>query len=205
MTEVTITEPNGSSPRARGTPTPPPLFSRWPRFIPACAGNTLHIDLYAPGTAVHPRVRGEHGVHRSRGSDETGSSPRARGTPPKNWFPLHIDRFIPACAGNTGPAQQVARYAPVHPRVRGEHVGEVERHGAFSGSSPRARGTPSDRSPRVSSRRFIPACAGNTFSISCPNSNNTVHPRVRGEHRRRGSRRGAWIGSSPRARGTRQR
>ena len=55
----------------------------------------------------------------------------------------------------------------------------------YCGSSPRARGTPPCRTPRVRPGRFIPAGAGNTcsqvpISITAP-----VHPRGRGEHRHR--------------------
>ena len=50
--------------------------------------------------------------------------------------------------------------------------------------------------------RFIPACAGNTFSNTRLRQTSSVHPRVRGEHCSLDFRRDSKAGSSPRARGT---
>ncbi len=70
----------GSSPLARGTPTPAAHFVLEARFIPARAGNTSTSEKNALWKPVHPRSRGEHPPKpkwpRSRG----GSSPLARGT-----------------------------------------------------------------------------------------------------------------------------
>ena len=55
---------------------------------------------------------------------------------------------------------------------------------------------------RCRRRRFIPACAGNTQGWPRSPSTRPVHPRVCGEHRRRGHRRSHRGGSSPRVRGT---
>ena len=111
----------GSSPRTRGTPDPArhDVFQR--RFIPACAGNTRLSAVPNLSTAVHPRVRGEHGLHHWRNCWRYGSSPRARGTPQQGTMFLSAFRFIPACAGNTNHLQLVQFVGAVHPRVRGEH------------------------------------------------------------------------------------
>ena len=71
-------------------------------------------------------------------------------------------RFIPACAGNTWyrPGRGCSR--PVHPRVCGEHNHEGAHLEHVVGSSPRVRGTLNHASNCYCSRRFIPACAGNT-------------------------------------------
>ena len=71
-------------------------------------------------------------------------------------------RFIPACAGNACPVHEPAR---------------------DPGSSPRVRGTPSDRRH--------------------PDSRTPVHPRVCGERGRAAASLSASSGSSPRVRGTR--
>ncbi len=134
--------------------------------------------------------------------DEIGSSPRTRGTHlPREPRQLRY-RFIPAHAGNTA-ARELARMAwPVHPRARGEHSSVRRRTGAMGGSSPRTRGTHTNRTNARRLRRFIPAHAGNTPATSAARRLMTVHPRARGEH---------WFsrascdfnsGSSPRTRGT---
>ena len=71
------------------------------------------------------------------------------------------------------------------------------------GSSPRARGTHRDQRAKELVPRFIPACAGNTGIARAATDRRTVHPRVRGEHRRAYQRAVVVAGSSPRARGTR--
>ena len=111
----------------------------------------------------------------------------------------------------------------VHPRVCGEHWPGSARPATSNGSSPRVRGTPTARpeargvvgsSPRVRgtrpraapqrrSRRFIPACAGNTMLSSVPEeSASAVHPRVCGEHCSQLANSDCCRGSSPRVRGT---
>ena len=172
----------GSSPRARGTQLPIERVCPATRFIPACAGNTHCYYHYRIRTAVHPRVRGEHqGVSVTEGAD-TGSSPRARGTPRGSRSCGSKLRFIPACAGNTSTGRRAHRPAAVHPRVRGEHSSNVGRVTVHAGSSPRARGTRRNDRGGLVLRRFIPACAGNTTCTSAMPTGGTVHPRVRGEH-----------------------
>ena len=117
----------------------------------------------------------------------SGSSPRARGTRVRlGRFGLEL-RFIPACAGNT--KRGSPRRAPtwVHPRVRGEHNQPTAPVLHSSGSSPRARGTLRTSSQAHDCHRFIPACAGNTPCWPVGSLGLSVHPRVRGEHKQRGS------------------
>ena len=146
----------------RGTLSRDPLPAAEYRFIPACAGNTRDKDedkLYDP---VHPRVCGEHCGRIANYVFRYGSSPRVRGTlvsKPRYGCPM---RFIPACAGNTVPAQRFATAVSVHPRVCGEHNVPVVLLSGGGGSSPRVRGTLLMRSLDAAKRRFIPACAGNT-------------------------------------------
>ena len=91
---------------------------------------------------------------------------------------------------------------PVHPRVRGEHAIRDEIEPDHDGSSPRARGTPRSCARCGEPRRFIPACAGNTYSGESFTPPESVHPRVRGEHLTNTLLSQGRDGSSPRARGT---
>ena len=70
------------------------------------------------------------------------------------------------------------------------------------GSSPPARGTRSGCPTASSTRRFIPARAGNTRSRQPTSQTPSVHPRPRGEHDQFYILRKADDGSSPPARGT---
>ena len=153
---------NGSSPRARGTPDAFDGEVAIARFIPACAGNTLDLYHSRPRAAVHPRVRGEHACCSLLVESGYGSSPRARGTPPRRHDPDLCRRFIPACAGNTFGAPRPENMPTVHPRVRGEHMTDRPAVPFADGSSPRARGTHTWALSLHEPSRFIPACAGNT-------------------------------------------
>ena len=152
----------GSSPRVRGTPVTVGSATGQPRFIPACAGNTGGGWHHRPRHAVHPRVCGEHAFTASSGSMADGSSPRVRGTPETAVPRGHPVRFIPACAGNTGPILLWSWPYPVHPRVCGEHGRSASSMAFWAGSSPRVRGTQPGPDHLFLIRRFIPACAGNT-------------------------------------------
>ena len=194
------------------------------RFIPAHAGNTIHLLAVPAIPPVHPRARGEHLVAEAPLTLAGGSSPRTRGTRsstrPRPWRPpVHPRargeharrarsanfqwRFIPAHAGNTSRARWLGQVRSVHPRARGEHRPPCEHVRGLYGSSPRTRGTrvPQHLGDRVS--RFIPAHAGNTRPRTGSHRASAVHPRARGEHDTATRQRSRVHGSSPRTRGTR--
>ena len=173
----------GSSPHARGTPSPTTAVTCRNRFIPACAGNALTRAAFLTNDTVHPRMRGERGECSDCLIGATGSSPHARGTLKHSWSRCRKARFIPACAGNANPRPIIWRHKTVHPRMRGER----------------------DR-PNVFQRtelRFIPACAGNATYIPMLVFLGSVHPRMRGERPWPMTRWCSSAGSSPHARGTR--
>ena len=133
-----------------------------------------------------------------------GSSPLARGTHEDPPHPEVGCRFIPAGAGNTSSLQPRLIPLTVHPRWRGEHTSPTIPVIVTHGSSPLARGTHCWSDRPASTRRFIPAGAGNTddrpvWTGSCP-----VHPRWRGEHAQAKADSAYSSGSSPLARGTQQ-
>ena len=194
--------PNGSSPRARGTQNAPGRGELHDRFIPACAGNTWWSRRSRRAEPVHPRVRGEHYLSMPSSARTPGSSPRARGTPSCATCNCRSRRFIPACAGNTPATTTQTATSAVHPRVRGEHSPPCDRQDVGAGSSPRARGTPIVGIMELINLRFIPACAGNTTPPPGAYTCRPVHPRVRGEHQPTKDTNPVLAGSSPRARGT---
>ena len=192
----------GSSPRVRGTHPPCPPCRLCRRFIPACAGNSAQTAAAFFARSVHPRVCGELCLLSATGQSGDGSSPRVRGTLGRRDASLLEGRFIPACAGNSSSRRWLRLRTTVHPRVCGELPGSGVQTAAYSGSSPRVRGTREDdcimfspgcgSSPRVRGTRrcrrpqaawpgFIPACAGNSSPERSPWASPTVHPRVCGE------------------------
>ena len=193
----------GSSPQARGTRQICFWRRRYPRFIPAGAGNTGVPRSRRSRRAVHPRRRGEHTIPFDNALVIDGSSPQARGTLQTKISPCLVRRFIPAGAGNTSVSDSFSFAFSVHPRRRGEHQKHTRRTPRQSGSSPQARGTPVQTMSEPMKARFIPAGAGNTAASDRTEWARAVHPRRRGEHG------GVWggyqitNGSSPQARGTR--
>ena len=128
-----------------------------------------------------PRVRGTQRCIATSAARVCGSSPRVRGTPPDADFACTRMRFIPACAGNS-PTPWFPRWrTAVHPRVCGELPCRTSPFTTDTGSSPRVRGTPHRPDPRRRGDRFIPACAGNSVSVSVWLLSRAVHPRVCGE------------------------
>ena len=131
----------GSSPRVRGTLAVGSLKLHRGRFIPACAGNAVGVGVLMGLPPVHPRVCGERDGGADPFGQGPGSSPRVRGTRPRQEVARHVDRFIPACAGNAGVRGSARRPPPVHPRVCGERAGGAGGQTFSGGSSPRVRGT----------------------------------------------------------------
>ena len=92
-----------------------------------------------------------------------------------------------------------------HPPAHGEHFLDEARDLIATGSSPRARGALAEPGCGTNLEGIIPACAGSTYeSLQSPTSSRD-HPRVRGEHGAPWNRCPTPPGSSPRARGARQR
>jgi len=130
-------------------------------------------------------VGGEHILTLDTYSCRVGSSPRGRGTRVGSLRQRSDDRFIPAWAGNTRntPDPRIAGLLPaVHPRVGGEHGSQPIVERVQPGSSPRGRGTQKIKCPHGLPPRFIPAWAGNTSHQKALHEQDTVHPRVGGEH-----------------------
>ena len=174
----------GSSPRMRGTP--------------------LVSDVYAEWMEDHPRVCGEHAQETERRAQESGSSPRMRGTPSGHIQTDTRLGIIPAYAGNTLRKTKRTARARDHPRVCGEHPYTSRYNQAYSGSSPRMRGTQTMADQPQATPGIIPAYAGNTCLWQQRTRVLRDHPRVCGEHPTCLSKSSNVLGSSPRMRGTPQ-
>ena len=192
----------GSSPRGRGTLEHPLFTGRALRFIPARAGNIVNRRKGNEIMAVHPRAGGEHCGSVRHSFSAPGSSPRGRGTSSLRQRRQGLGRFIPARAGNICARSKCDREPTVHPRAGGEHNGPTISPSLYVGSSPRGRGTCAAPNATRSTRRFIPARAGNIHGRRISMRPPPVHPRAGGEHSRRMSASVRANGSSPRGRGT---
>src|SRR5690625_5297303 len=157
---------------------------------------------FATQLRVHPRGCGAPRYPFGGRRAATGSSPRVRGTPYQRGDLLVVNRFIPAGAGNTCAYWCSTTGAPVHPRGSGTHLHHVAASHLITCSPPRMRGTHVPIGRQRMERRFIPAGAGNTSIISLQSISLTVHPRGCGEHAVTILFGIAFIGSSPRVRGT---
>ena len=113
-----------------------------------------------------------------------------------------ISRFIPAGAGNTERFQRRSVGPSVYPRWRGEHDDVTVAGVVTHGLSPLARVTLCAQNARMTTGRFIPAGAGNTFRNAKEALGVTVYPRWRGEHMNRPDDAEYRAGLSPLARGT---
>src|SRR5690606_15084823 len=131
----------GSSPRVRGTHAMVGNgLDQW-RIIPACAGNSTRTFSRTAPSADHPRVCGELAKISRSALSISGSSPRVRGTHPRDRQGRGRPRIIPACAGNSQSGKWGVYRMPDHPRVCGELKRTAGCMTAYAGSSPRVRGT----------------------------------------------------------------
>ena len=173
----------GSAPHARGTPGDACSIGLSDRFSPACAGNTQCAKRDFAPTTVQPRMRGEHLQRFKDDKQPGGSAPHARGTPLIAGRTVAIERFSPACAGNTSGTPRPGSSATVQPRMRGEHIGVENPRLHKLGSAPHARGTPPHSRRPIPVRRFSPACAGNTTTLATALGLHTGSaPHARGTH-----------------------
>ena len=130
----------GSSPLARGPRGMGiyglPLLG----LIPARAGTTCYEYLRWRSSRAHPRSRGDHFSKLTHCNFHVGSSPLARGPPPRNHHPQRRAGLIPARAGTTTFTLDGTGGNRAHPRSRGDHIHDLNKRVNALGSSPLARG-----------------------------------------------------------------
>ena len=197
-------DPDGPSPRMRGTRRQDHRVPGQGRSIPAHAGNTLGLYGLTVSFTVHPRACGEHVLSHYADATPFGPSPRMRGTRRHGPPAGSNRRSIPAHAGNTHLTAHSANRRPVHPRACGEHFGLFLAFVAWAGPSPRMRGTLLGCFLLSLGGRSIPAHAGNTLPPASDPAPGSVHPRACGEHTFSVWRVASGRGPSPRMRGTRR-
>ena len=191
----------GSSPHVRGALSQLQCPCRWLGIIPACAGSTRTLRGFRTGRWDHPRMCGEHYVHRPQLDWDVGSSPHVRGAlRPSATIGLGCG-IIPACAGSTLFCHRFFGRFRDHPRMCGEHGGVNNYNNPTLGSSPHVRGAHAMTGEKTQVYGIIPACAGSTRpNLDCPRLWGD-HPRMYGEHDNQQPDAYRPVGSSPHVRG----
>ena len=191
----------GSSPLARGLPTPRRSRQDCAWIIPARAGFTFPFPRPSPNPTDHPRSRGVYTLTVLLLTHAVGSSPLARGLLEAVAHHIASLRIIPARAGFTIARGFICSSQSDHPRSRGVYLSlslarrnprrdhprsrGVYPHPVFppsrlDGSSPLARGLRSRRRPTSPGRGIIPARAGFTGREHNGEDRSPDHPRSRG-------------------------
>ena len=144
--QASISPVSGSPPHVRGTPlnrgasiAVPGIFP--PRITPACAWNTIPLDVKAFLAEDHPRMCGEHQAIQKPAGRQRGSPPHVRGTPLNRQVAIDDRRITPACAGNTHIPERGRASGGDHPRMCGEHIRNPRVSSTTDGSPPHVRGT----------------------------------------------------------------
>ena len=110
---------SGRSPRVRGSQLPFGPSVPDTGSIPACAGEPSYTGITNPGSKVDPRVCGGARPGLISIINQSGRSPRVRGSPGIKTQSKNRKRSIPACAGEPLPDAEEIDRAGRSPRVRG--------------------------------------------------------------------------------------
>ena len=170
----------GSSPLARGLPSPRAALVTRTRIIPARAGFTAGSASPWVAPRDHPRSRGVYSLGLAGMMLACGSSPLARGLPGFLLTDALSYGIIPARAGFTPTGSRCCPKPRDHPRSRGVYASPSMVKPPITGSSPLARGLRSALRDGDISRRIIPARAGFARKPRGPPTWTPDHPRSRG-------------------------
>ena len=174
----------GSSPLARGLRRHDTAVRPHRGIIPARAGFTRGVTTPTRSARDHPRSRGVYARVGEGPGRQLGSSPLARGLLPRPGRRHHGTGIIPARAGFTRPAPRACRRHWDHPRSRGVYATLPQGVQTGNGSSPLARGLPTEHRKETQWLRIIPVRAGFTQRRPCSYQTTLDHPRSRGVYRR---------------------
>src|SRR6266568_651288 len=204
MTARFMSEPPwGRSPRARGSHAGQRALHIPDGSIPACAGEPRTKPPPPSLRRVDPRVRGGAPGMELAPAEDTGRSPRARGSLLVAVLEKGLPRSIPACAGEPSPGFARSPSPGVDPRVRGGASGVRYGRTCEYGRSPRARGSQNGGGGQRLTLGSIPACAGEPNCSAEGSRDRRADPRVRGGAPVSASFTIFSRGRSPRARGSR--
>ena len=193
----------GLSPRVRGNLNPSGAVCGGRRSIPACAGEPSQPPAGQREHRVYPRVcGGTLGLHYALAA-VIGLSPRVRGNRVLAISRALRDRSIPACAGEPLAPFPSPDVRGVYPRVCGGTSRWRDCRRLYGGLSPRVRGNPTGICGTGTTRRSIPACAGEPAGRPELQPGPPVYPRVCGGTLCGGDQRWRQRGLSPRVRGNR--
>ena len=129
---------------------------------------------------VYPRVGGGNSVGAYGHQLGRGLSPRGRGKRRRLHCAANGTGSIPAWAGETPANARIAIAVEVYPRVGGGNVCWRALAVPVAGLSPRGRGKPPPALSSATTRRSIPAWAGETVPAPTATAAPTVYPRVGG-------------------------
>ena len=174
-----------------------------PAYPEPAAPGLVSRQIRLKFTKLFPRSRGVYAAEHYDNTGTVGSSPLARGLRLTAYWDSTVTGIIPARAGFTGYAWCPRTGTRDHPRSRGVYPLAVFKGGMLNGSSPLARGLPSDDAGDALEGRIIPARAGFTAGTHEALLPCRDHPRSRGVYNRGRPRPGRPGGSSPLARGLR--
>ena len=105
------------------------------------------------------------------------------------------------CGEYLSQALRMVRCSGLSPHVRGTRTG-ITQNRSIVGLSPHVRGTRRIRNLLSPEQRSIPACAGNTAVQNKGETDETVYPRMCGEHTEYATIQAGIAGLSPHVRGT---
>ena len=194
----------GRSPRARGSPDCHDLQRTGHGSIPAGTGKPSSPVSAIAVERVDPRGHGEALEVLRHGPSVRGRSPRARGSQPLNPYVREDLGSIPAGTGKPPDRSRPAALGRVDPRGHGEAASCRRGHRHRKGRSPRARGSLGLFPGGATAPGSIPAGTGKPLSHPDLCSLFRVDPRGHGEANGPNGEPPAWMGRSPRARGSRQ-
>ena len=165
----------------------------------------LHGALVAGGRLLSLEGRfAPDGRRWHTGSTRTGFDPERKLLEPVEQTFLQR-RALPACAGNRVETATLDIMGPVHPRVCGEQRWARCPCQAYTGSSPRVRGTVDALDILLIIQRFIPAWAGEPQGCRAGSPPRRVYPRVGGGTQKTLILDQGMKGLSPRGRGNHRR